>query len=138
MFPIRFDTRFFLAVADDTVTGTVDGDELVDLAWIRPGDALDRERDGRWEVAFPTRETLRVLASASSAAELASRLRSVAAVPPVEPRLYVSDDEARILMPGDPGFDAAGPAQEDPTILDRLAAVVAKGARVPAEFRSRS
>ena len=36
VFPIRFDTQFFLAVAGVDVHGQVDGDELVDVAWIAP------------------------------------------------------------------------------------------------------
>jgi hypothetical protein len=52
--------------------------------------------------------------------------------------LFVGEDEAQILMPDEDGFDEAGPAQSDPTILQRLSDVVAGGGRVPAEFKSRS
>lgn len=137
VFPIRFDTRFFLAVVASTINGAVDGDELVDLAWVNPHEALERESTGEWAVAFPTRETLRLLGTEGSAATIESRMKSLNAVPPVEPRLFVSESEARILMPDDPGFAAAGPSQKDPTILERLAAVVSDGGTVPAEFRDR-
>jgi hypothetical protein len=65
-------------------------------------------------------------------------LEALAPIPPVEPRLLVGEDYAKILMPDDPDFDAAGPSQSDPTILDRLGSVVAHGGRVPAEFKRRS
>lgn len=137
-FPIRFDTRFFLAVAGGDVVASVDGDELIDLDWISPLDALQKERNGEWEIAFPTRKTLELLASEPSLEALTGRLRATEIVPPVEPRLLVGEDEAQILMPDEDGFDEAGPAQSDPTLLQRLSDVVAGGGRVPAEFKFRS
>jgi 8-oxo-dGTP pyrophosphatase MutT (NUDIX family) len=138
VFPIRFDTRFFLAVAEVDAKAVVDGDELIDLDWVSPLEALDRERRGTWDVAFPTRKTLELLASEATVADLINSLSALESVPPVEPRLYVGEGEARILMPEDDGFEEAGPAQKDSTILQRLSDVVAQGGAVPAEFRSRS
>jgi 8-oxo-dGTP pyrophosphatase MutT (NUDIX family) len=138
VFPIRFDTRFFLAIEAGTVEAVFNSEELIDVDWVSPGEALARESRGVWDVAFPTRNTLELLGSASSAASLVGMLEALAPVPPIEPRLLVGDDNARILMPEDPDFDAAGPSQSDPTILDRLGSVVAHGGRVPAEFKRRS
>ena len=137
VFPIRFDTRFFLAVADGGVRGAVDGDELVDLEWVNPLEALRREADHEWDIAFPTRKTLELLASEPSATALADRLRALDIVPPIQPRLFVSEDEARIVMPGEDLFDAIEADQADPDILARLARVVAKGGHLPAEFKRR-
>lgn len=137
VFPIRFDTRFFLALVPSDTMASVDGHELVDLAWVRPSVALDRERTGEWPVAFPTRETLKTIGAASSASALVEQARLARAIPPIEPRLFVSDSEARILMPTDEGFEEAGPAQRDPDILDRLAKVVSEGGHVPAELGGR-
>jgi 8-oxo-dGTP pyrophosphatase MutT (NUDIX family) len=138
VFPIRFDTRFFLAVVEVDAEASVDGDELIDLDWVVPIEALERERAGTWDVAFPTRKTLELLASETTVVALTDRLGAIEFVPPVEPRLYVGDSEARILMPEDDGFDEAGPAQKDAMILQRLAVIVAEGGAVPAEFGSRS
>lgn len=136
-FPIRFDTRFFVALVESDVHGSVDGEELIDLAWVNPIEALHREAEGSWDVAFPTRETLKLLATGSTASEVIVRMRDLDAIPPVQPRLYVSESEARILLPDDPEFDAAADAQNDPSLLDRLAAVVENGGHVPAEFKDR-
>lgn len=138
VFPIRFDTRFFLAEVDADTVGEVDGDELVDSEWVSPSAALQREREGEWEVAFPTRRTLEMLATGSLVRDIVDRVRSMPSIPPVEPRLFVSNAEAKILLPDDEGFDAAGPAQSDPTILARLQEVVSQGGVVPAEFKGRS
>ena len=138
VFPIRFDTRFYLSHVENEVNGQVDGDELIDLAWVSPYDALENERKEEWDVAFPTRETLKLFSVESSAANLAAKLSSIAAVPPVEPRLLVSETEAKILLPDDPAYEGAGVSQDDPTILSRLSVVVSRGGSVPAEFRNRS
>lgn len=138
VFPIRFDTRFYLAEVEPGTEASVDGDELIDLAWVRPSVALERERTGEWPVAFPTRETLSFLGTQPNTRALVEHVRSIEIVPPIEPRLFVSDSEARILMPTDDGFDEAGPAQSDPHILDRLAKVVSEGGHVPAELGGRS
>jgi hypothetical protein len=137
VFPIRFDTRFFLAIDTDHVEATFNSDELIDVVWVSPLEALRKEHRGEWDVAFPTRKTLELVASAGSAAALAQRLRSLVIVPPIQPRLHVGGSEARILMPDDPNFAAAGPEQSDPGILDRLATVVSHGGHVPAELKRR-
>ena len=138
VFPIRFDTRFYMAEVEPGTEASVDGDELIDSAWVRPSDPLERERTGEWPVTFPTRETLKVIGASSTASALVDHLRSIEVVPPIEPRLFVSESEARILMPTDEGFAEAGPAQSDPHILDRLAKVVSEGGHVPAELGGRS
>jgi 8-oxo-dGTP pyrophosphatase MutT (NUDIX family) len=132
--PIRFDTRFFLAHVPAGTRASVDGDELIDLAWIRPSEALEREQRGEWLVAFPTRQTLKQIGQESSASALVELVRSIETIPPMLPRLFVSDTEARILMSTDEGFDEAGPAQSDPHILERLAKVIAEGGNVSAEL----
>ncbi len=132
--PIRFDTRFFLAHVPAGTRASVDGDELIDLAWIRPSEALEREQRGEWLVAFPTRQTLKQIGNESSAGALVAMVRSIDTIPPMLPRLFVSDTEARILMSTDEGFDEAGPAQRDPHILERLAKVIAEGGKVSAEL----
>lgn len=138
VFPIRFDTRFFFTTAPADAMATVDGDELIDHDWVPPSEALRREADREWDVSFPTRKILLVLAAEASAEALASRLRSLGGIPAIEPRLFVGQGEAKILLPDEPGFAEAGPSQDDPTILERLSTVVAAHGNVPAEFRPRS
>jgi len=137
VFPIRFDTRFYLAEAPSTTNGAVDGHELVDLEWTTPLDALQRESEGLWDVAFPTRKTLELLATESSVSALMATIRSLGAVPPIQPRLFVGEGEARIVMPSEDLFDQIGPDQSASDLLERLARVVARGGRVPAEFKRR-
>jgi 8-oxo-dGTP pyrophosphatase MutT (NUDIX family) len=138
VFPIRFDTRFFLAVESGEVDATFNDEELIGVDWVPPLEAIERESRGEWDVAFPTRKTLELLGAVSSTTSLVDMFESLAPIPPIEPRLHVGEDDAKILMPDDPDFEAAGPSQSDPSLLERLGSVTAAGGRVPAEFKRRS
>jgi 8-oxo-dGTP pyrophosphatase MutT (NUDIX family) len=101
---IRFDTWFFVVEAPAGAEPAVDGTECVDLCWILPRAALDSFEDGGLHLVFPTIKHLEQLASFGSVRETveAARAREVVAV---QPRIVVRDGTARVLLPGEPGFD---------------------------------
>src|SRR4051794_39602959 len=103
---IRFDTWFFVVRAPDGAEPRADGQECVDLRWIAPQAALDAGAEGRLELVFPTIKHLEQLAgfeSVDAAVETAARRDVVA----VQPRIIVEGEGARVLLPGEPGFDTA-------------------------------
>ena len=51
--PIRFSTWFFVAPASDGAV-TIDGGEIHDHRWLRPGDALEAQRAGKIKLPAPT------------------------------------------------------------------------------------
>lgn len=116
--PVRFDTRFFSAVVPVGVDPIVDDLELVDSAWIRPADALDRATTGQWEVAFPTRRVLEFLGAFASAALLSQHVAALRTVEAIQPRLSIVAGKVEVLMPEDPGFDAAAAEESDPAFLE--------------------
>ncbi|MEA2423005.1 MAG: hypothetical protein QOF55_2104 [Thermoleophilaceae bacterium] len=101
---IRFDTWFFVVEAPPGAEPSVDGAECVDLRWLRPQQALDAGADGSLQLVFPTIKHLEQLAAYDSVAATveAARSREVVAV---QPRIVVEDGGARVLLPGEPGFD---------------------------------
>jgi 8-oxo-dGTP pyrophosphatase MutT (NUDIX family) len=101
---IRFDTWFYLARAPEAVQAVVDGAEVVDFRWISPADALAAGEAGQLEVVFPTVKQLEQLARFGSAEELIGYARG-REVLPVEPRVTGSGEMARIVLPGEPGYD---------------------------------
>jgi 8-oxo-dGTP pyrophosphatase MutT (NUDIX family) len=101
---IRFDTWFYLARAPVEAEPAVDGSEVVDFCWISPADALVAGEAGRLEVVFPTVKQLEQLAGFASAEELIDYARD-REVLPVEPRVTGSGEMARIVLPGEPGYD---------------------------------
>ena len=51
--PIRYATWFFIAVSP-TAAVTVDGSEIEDHVWLKPSEALRRQRQGSMQMAAPT------------------------------------------------------------------------------------
>jgi 8-oxo-dGTP pyrophosphatase MutT (NUDIX family) len=102
---IRFDTHFYLAPAPDDAQPRPDGAETVDLGWFTPDGAL--EAYGREEIllVFPTIKTLEQLAPFESAASILewARGREVVAI---EPQVVVEGEVARVVLPGEPGYEA--------------------------------
>jgi 8-oxo-dGTP pyrophosphatase MutT (NUDIX family) len=96
--PIRFDTRFYLALAPAHSPPRPDGSETVDAGWFRPQEALDRHHAGELPLVFPTIKHLESLVGYANAAEAleAARRREVK---PVEPRIVGEGDSRRIVLP---------------------------------------
>ena len=103
---VRFDTHFFVARAPGDARERVDGFECVGARWIRPQDALDAGERDELMLVFPTIKHLEQLAEHGSVAEAleVARRRKVM---PVEPRVLVDGGVAQVLLPGEPGYDAA-------------------------------
>ncbi|MEN8114271.1 MAG: NUDIX hydrolase [Actinomycetota bacterium] len=134
--PVRFDTRFFAAIVPYGIDPWIDGDELVDWAWVRPSTALDRSHEGSWVVAFPTRKTLEWIDRFATATEITTHVDRGDPIPAVQPRLSVGDGRLEILVPGDEGFEEAAEGEQDPNLLVRVMEIIAAGGDVPAEFKS--
>ena len=102
---IRFDTRFYLAPVPDGAQPRVDGSECVDWGWWAPAAALAAYAEGSLTLVFPTIKTLEQLASFESASALLAWAdgRDVVAI---EPRVVVEGEVARLLLPGEPGYEA--------------------------------
>jgi 8-oxo-dGTP pyrophosphatase MutT (NUDIX family) len=100
----RFDTHFFLASLPAGQEPRVDGEECVDLGWFTPAAALEAHRDGRILLVFPTIKHLEQLAAFSTSEELLAYATG-REVLPIQPRVVVEGEVARVLLPGDPGYD---------------------------------
>jgi len=101
---IRYDTHFFIAPAGDEAEAVIDGNEIVDHGWFTPRGALDAFEDGELLLVFPTIKHLEQLEPFPSADDLLARTRGREVVP-VLPRVVVSGETARVLLPGEPGYD---------------------------------
>ena len=101
---IRFDTHFFVAHLPDGATVTVDESEIVDHRWYSPQAALDAHRADELALVFPTIKHLEQLAAFGSARELIEYAGS-REVEPVEPRVLIEGEVARVVLPGEPGYD---------------------------------
>lgn len=100
----RFDTWFYLAPAPGDAAPRCDGGECVDLGWFSPQGALDAHRRREIMLVFPTIKTLEQLARFPTADALLEHARS-REVQPVEPRVLVTGETARVVLPGEPGYE---------------------------------
>jgi 8-oxo-dGTP pyrophosphatase MutT (NUDIX family) len=101
---IRFDTHFFLVALPEGVQPRVDGGECVDLGWFTPDAALAAHRAGSLLLVFPTIKHLEQLSAFASADALLDYARG-RDVLPVEPRVLMGGEHARIVLPGEPGYE---------------------------------
>jgi 8-oxo-dGTP pyrophosphatase MutT (NUDIX family) len=101
---IRFDTHFFLAELPGGQEAQIDGQECVDLGWFTPEQALSAHAEQEILLVFPTIKHLEQLREFASAADLLDYARG-REVLPIEPRVVVEGEVARILLPGDPGYE---------------------------------
>ena len=101
---IRFDTRFFLVAAPDGAEPAADGSECVDLGWFSPAEALEAYARDEIVLVFPTIKTLEQLAPFGSAEELLAWAQGREVVP-IEPRVVMEGEVARVVLPGEPGYE---------------------------------
>ncbi|HEX3519374.1 MAG TPA: NUDIX hydrolase [Solirubrobacteraceae bacterium] len=100
---IRFDTHFFLATLPVGQAPEVDGEECVDLGWFTPAGALEAYGAKEIELVFPTIKHLEQLREFATVEGLLAYARG-REVLPVQPRVVLEGEVARILLPGDAGY----------------------------------
>lgn len=100
---IRFDTWFYLAPLPAGAQARPDGSEVVDARWYAPAAALDARARGDLFLVFPTIKHLEQLSAFASAEQLLTHARG-REVHPVQPRVLLQGETARIVLPGEPGY----------------------------------
>jgi 8-oxo-dGTP pyrophosphatase MutT (NUDIX family) len=102
---IRFDTRFYLAPAPAGAEPRPDGGETVDFGWYTSDGALAAYEREEIVLVFPTIKTLEQVAPFESAdAILAWAVgREVVAI---EPQVVMEGEVSRVVLPGEPGYQA--------------------------------
>ena len=101
---IRFDTWFYLAPAPAGAHARVDGHEVVEARWYEPAAALAAREQGDLFLVFPTIKHLQQLSAFASADELLAHATG-REIHPVQPRVLLQGETARIVLPGEPGYD---------------------------------
>lgn len=102
--PRRYDTRFFATIAPQQQAPLHDAKELIDTVWVRPQDALERDRAGSLSLRTPTKATLRQLGACPSCGAL---MASLAAQKEIRAILPVVGPDGGRLLPHEPGYQEA-------------------------------
>jgi 8-oxo-dGTP pyrophosphatase MutT (NUDIX family) len=95
--PRRFDTRFFLAPVAEDVEPVLHGQELAELRWLRPDDAVASYRSGELSMLPPTVHTLRMIERFGSIAEALDAFQD-ARVPVYLPKMKAHPDGVLITV----------------------------------------
>ncbi len=103
----RFDTRFFLARSPLAQEPLHDDGETIASLWVRPSDALARERSGELMMLPPTIACLQFLAEHSTADAALDAAAQISRPPRILPKIRPAAPDApmQLLMPGDDGYD---------------------------------
>lgn len=105
---LRYDARFFLARHRGGEPRLVHG-EHTEAIWLDAPEALRRFEAGRLPMLYPTRKTVEDLAELGTLDE-AFRTYRERRVEAVRPRLLVEGEAVVPVLPGEDGYDDAGPA----------------------------
>jgi 8-oxo-dGTP pyrophosphatase MutT (NUDIX family) len=103
--PMRFDTRFYVALAPAHSPPQPDGAETVAADWFEPPSALERHRAGELSLVFPTIKHLEALAPYATSEE-ALEAAADRDVQPILPKVVREGDGHRVVLPGDPDYEA--------------------------------
>ena len=100
---VRFDTRFYVALAPPHAAPAADAVEITEVAWIAPAEALERHRAKELDLVFPTVRNLEELLSHDSANSVLAAARE-REVQPILPKVLGSRENWRVVLPGDPDY----------------------------------
>jgi 8-oxo-dGTP pyrophosphatase MutT (NUDIX family) len=103
MVPIRFDTRFYVALAPPHCKPEPDLTEVDEARWIAPDLALEEHARDQFELSFPTIKHLEELMDFPHANAVLAEGRS-RLVEAITPKVVGTRDSFEVLLPGDPGF----------------------------------
>jgi 8-oxo-dGTP pyrophosphatase MutT (NUDIX family) len=101
--PVRFDTRFYIALAPPHAAPVPDAAEVSEAAWFAPAAALERGEAGEISLVFPTIKHLESLTPFATADEALAAARE-RVVEPILPRVVGTRDDHRVVLPGDPDY----------------------------------
>ncbi|MDX6583722.1 MAG: hypothetical protein QOI10_2906 [Solirubrobacterales bacterium] len=104
--PVRFDTHFFVALAEPHAKPEPDAGEVTDVGWFEPRAALDSHAAGELTLVFPTIKTLETLLEHETAGAVIEAARE-RKVEPILPRVTGTADDHRVLLPWDEGYEEA-------------------------------
>ena len=100
---VRFDTRFYVALAPPHSSPKPDDSEITEVAWIGPSEALERNAAGDLKLVFPTIRNLETLVPYASAEEVLEAARE-RVVEPILPKVIGTEEDWRVVLPGDADY----------------------------------
>ena len=107
----RFTTWFFIAEVGSKESVTVDGSEIVEHEWWRPGDAIRAHHEGQLRITPPTLVSLHDLQVEDNPSMLLTQLGE-RAPPHFFPRVVRDGDQMVFLYEGDAAYESGDLTQQ--------------------------
>ena len=104
--PRRYDTWFFAAQVPMEWTASPAEGEVMEIQWLKPQEALHRNRGGTLPMLFPTVHTLEFLASQEDWVGVSSAL-SRRPIPRFTPRIVPAEGGVRLFLDESAGRDGS-------------------------------
>jgi 8-oxo-dGTP pyrophosphatase MutT (NUDIX family) len=104
--PKRFDTHFYLAVAPGDQLGAHDGHESVDSVWVRPNEAVEGAKTGKFKLVFATERNLIKLGKQTTTASSLDAARKGGVVT-VCPEVIRGEKSRQLKIPAEAGYDGS-------------------------------
>jgi len=104
--PKRFDTHFYLAVAPADQLGAHDGHESVDSVWVRPNEAVEGAKTGKFKLVFATERNLIKLGKQTTTASSLDAARKGGVVT-VCPEVIRGEKSRQLKIPAEAGYDGS-------------------------------
>jgi 8-oxo-dGTP pyrophosphatase MutT (NUDIX family) len=104
--PKRFDTHFYIAVAPADQLGAHDGHESVDSVWLRPNEAVEGAKTGKFKLVFATERNLIKLGKQATAAASLAAARNDGVVT-VCPEVVRGEKSRQLKIPAEAGYDGS-------------------------------
>ncbi len=101
--PVRFDTRFYVVRAPAHAAPRPDDAEVTEVGWFAPAAALEAHANESLKLVFPTIKQLEALREFGAADELVMAAGE-RTVEPILPRVIGSEENWRVVLPGDPDY----------------------------------
>jgi 8-oxo-dGTP pyrophosphatase MutT (NUDIX family) len=98
VFPLRFDTRFFIAAAPSNQKALHDELEITASKWITPQEALEKHKQSEFPLLPPTIFNLTTLTKFSSLDEVVASIERKE-IPTLMPEVIVKNGQAKIRLP---------------------------------------
>lgn len=99
--PYRFDTWFYLLVAESVPDVVIDGVELTGHSWSGPEEALARAESGEWQMILPTLAHLRWLSRRRSVEEAVDSARGADGRTLIVPRVVADGSLLPVHLPAE-------------------------------------
>ena len=104
--PKRFDTHFYIAAAPADQLGAHDGHESVDSVWVRPNDAVEGAKTGKFKLVFATERNLIKLGKQTTTASSLDAARNSGVVT-VCPEVIRGEKSRQLKIPAEAGYDGS-------------------------------